>query len=132
MTATVTGNGGVVGTGSVTFTDGGKSIGTAFLNANGIASLSDSTLTPGSHTIVANYAGDSNINASSSTPLTVIVKELTQVTLASSANPTSTLSSIVLTATVTNSGVGVPTGTITFTDGSTQLGTATLNASGVA
>jgi len=132
LTATVTGNGGVVGTGSVTFTDGGKSIGTAFLNANGIASLSDSTLTPGSHTIVANYAGDSNINASSSTPLTVIVKELTQVTLASSANPTSTLSSIVLTATVTNSGVGVPTGTITFTDGSTQLGTATLNASGVA
>jgi hypothetical protein len=132
LTATVTGNGGLVGTGSVTFTDGGTSIGSALLNANGVASLSLSTLAPGAHSIVANYAGDSNINASSSTPLIVVVKELTAVALASSANPTSTLSSIVLTATVTNSGVGVATGTVTFTDGSTQLGTVTLNASGVA
>jgi sugar lactone lactonase YvrE len=132
LTATVTGNGVVVGTGSVTFTDGGTSIGSALLNANGVASLSVSTLAPGAHSIVANYAGDSNINASSTTPLIVVVKQLTAVALASSANPTTTLSSIVLTATVTNSGVGVATGTVTFADGSTQLGTATLNASGVA
>jgi len=132
LTATVTGNGGVVGTGSVTFTDAGTSIGTSLLNANGVASLSLSTLAPGTHTVVANYGGDSNINASSSTPLIVTVKQLTQVALASSANPTSTLSPLVLTATVTNSGVGVATGTVTFTDGSTDLGTATLNASGVA
>jgi sugar lactone lactonase YvrE/predicted secreted protein len=132
LTATVTGNGGVVGTGSVTFTDGGTSIGSSLLNANGVASLSLSTLAPGIHTIVANYAGDSNINASSSTPLIVTVKQLTEVALASSANPTSTLSPLVLTATVTNSGVGVATGTVMFTDGSTELGTATLNASGIA
>jgi large repetitive protein len=131
LTATVTGNGGVVGTGSVNFTDGGTSIGSALLNANGVASLTISTLAPGANTIVANYAGSGNISASSSTPLIVAVKQLTQVALASSANPTLTLSPIVLTATVTNSGVGVATGTVTFTDGSTQLGTATLNASGV-
>jgi sugar lactone lactonase YvrE len=132
LTATVIGNGGVVGTGSVTFTDGGKSIGSALLNANGVASLSLTTLAPGAQTIVANYAGSSNITASSSTPLIVAVKQLTEVVLASSANPTTTLSPIVLSATVTNSGVGVATGTVTFTDGSTELGTATLNASGVA
>ena len=132
FTATVTGNGGVVGTGSVIFTDGGTSIGSALLNANGVASISLSTLPPGAQTIVANYAGDSNINASSSTPLVVVVKQLTQVALASSANPTLTLSPLVLTATVTNSGVGVATGTVTFTDGTSELGTATLNASGVA
>jgi sugar lactone lactonase YvrE len=132
LTATVTGNGGVVGTGSVTFTDGGTSIGSALLNANGVASLTLSTLAPGTQTIVANYAGDSNISASSSIPLIVAVKQLTSVVLASSANPATTLSSMVLTATVTNSGVGVATGIITFTDGSTQLGTAMLNAGGVA
>jgi hypothetical protein len=132
LTATVTGNGGVVGTGSVSFTDGGTSIGSAALSANGVASLSLSTLVPGTHTIVASYVGGSNANASSSTPVMVAVKRLTQVALASSANPTMTLSSIVLTATVTNSGVGVATGTVTFMDGSTVLGTATLNASGVA
>ena len=132
FTATVTGNGGIVATGSVTFTDSGVSIGSALLNANGVAPLTLSTLAPGTHTIVANYAGDSNITASSSTPVALSVKQLTSVALASSANPTMTLSSMVLTATVSNSGVGQATGTVTFTDGSTQLGTATLNANGVA
>jgi sugar lactone lactonase YvrE len=131
FTATVTGNGGVA-TGSISFTDGGASIGSALLNANGVAVLTTSALTPGTHTIVANYAGDSNIGASSSTPLTFSVKQLTSVALASNTNPAMTLSPIVLTATVTNSGIGQPTGTVTFTDGATQLGMATLNASGVA
>jgi hypothetical protein len=132
LTATVTGNGGVVGTGSVSFMDGGTSIGSAALNANGVASLSLSTLVPGAHTIVASYVGGSNANPSSSTPVMIAVKQLTQIALASSANPALTLSSIVVTATVTNSGVGVATGTVTFMNGSTELGTATLNASGVA
>jgi len=129
--ATVIGNGGIA-TGSVAFTDGGVLIGTALLNSNGVETLTLSTLAPGTHTIVANYAGDSNISASSSTPDVVAVKQLTSVALASSANPATTLSSIVLTATVRNSGVGQATGTVTFTDGSTQLGIAMLNASGVA
>jgi sugar lactone lactonase YvrE len=132
LAATVTGNGGVVGTGSVSFTDGDTSIGSAALSANGVASLSLSTLAPGTHTIVASYVGESNANPSSSIPLMVAVKQLTQIALASSANPALTLSSIVLTATVTNSGVGAATGTVTFMNGATELGTATLNASGVA
>jgi hypothetical protein len=129
--ATVMGNGGVA-TGSVTYTDGGTSIGSALLNANGVATLSLSTLAPGLNTVVANYAGDSSIGASSSTPQMVSVKQLTSVALASSANPEMTLSSMVLSATVGNEGVGQATGTVTFTDGSTQLGTAALNAEGVA
>jgi len=129
--ATVIGNGGIA-TGSVAFTDGGVPMGTALLDSNGVATLTLSTLAPGTHTIVANYAGDSNISASSSTPDVVAVKQLTSVVLASSANPAMTLSSIVLTVTVRNSGVGQATGTVTFTDGSTLLGTAMLDASGVA
>jgi hypothetical protein len=132
FTAAVTGNGGVVATGLVTFTDGSISIGSGLLNSNGVAVLTLSTLAPGTHAIVASYAGDSNISASSSTPQMVSVKQLTSAVLASSANPVMTLSPIVLTATIANSGVGEATGVVTFTDGSAQLGTATVNASGFA
>jgi len=131
LIATITSNG-VVATGSVTFTDGGTVIGTAVLNASGVATLTTSTLAPGTHTLVAVYAGDGSASASSSTPLTLVAKELTSVALASSANPVQTLASIMLTAVVSDSGVGVATGTVTFTDGSTQLGTVTLDPTGTA
>jgi large repetitive protein len=131
FTAVVTGNGGIA-TGSVEFTDGGVALGNALLDAHGVGALTLSTLAPGSHSIVANYAGDNNIDASSSTPLLVVVKQVTSIALVSSANPSLTLSSIVLTATVSNIGAAKATGTVTFMDGSTQLGTATLNGSEVA
>jgi hypothetical protein len=131
IAATIVSDGGIA-TGSVSFTDGGTAIGSAVLNANGVATLTLSSLAPGSHTIVANYAGDGRASASSSTPLTQVVKEMTSVALASNANPSPTLSAITLTAVVTNSGVGTPTGSVTFTDGSTQLGVATLDATGTA
>jgi sugar lactone lactonase YvrE len=131
FTATVTSTGGIA-TGPVTFTDGGTSIGTGTLNGSGVATLTLSTLAPGTHSIVANYAGDGKASASSSTPLVQVFKELTQSTVASSANPAQTLSAVVFTATVANAGVGVATGTVNFYDGTTLLGTGTLNASGVA
>ena len=131
FTATVTSNGSPA-TGSVTFTDAGASIGSAVLNASGVAILTISTLTPGSHSIVANYAGDGRAGASVSNPLVQVVKENTTVALSSNANPTQTLTPITLTATVANSGVGVATGSVSFNDGSVLLGTATLNTSGVA
>jgi len=94
--------------------------------------LTTSTLAPGMHSIVANYAGDGKASASVSTPLLLVVEELTQTVVTSSANPGQTLSPVTFTATVTNAGVGVPTGNVTFTDGSTTLGTVALNGSGAA
>jgi sugar lactone lactonase YvrE len=129
FSAAVTGNGGAA-TGTVTFTDGGSSIGTGLLSGAGVATLTVSTLAPGTHSIVANYAGNGNIGASSSTPLTVTVKETTTMSLASNADPALTLAAFTLTADVMNAGVGVPTGTVTFLDGSTQLGTATIDGTG--
>ncbi len=49
-----------VATGSVTFSDGASVLGTAPLNASGVASLTISTLTAGSHTLTARYSGDAN------------------------------------------------------------------------
>src|SRR5262249_1463793 len=52
-------------------------------------------------------------------------------TLISSANPSVLGKAVTFTATVTSSG-GTPAGTVTFKDGATTLGTATLNGSGQA
>jgi hypothetical protein len=129
ITAAITSDGGTA-TGPVIFTDSGVSIGSATLNTNGVATLTLSTLVPGAHTIVANYASDGKASASVSTPLLLPVKQLTSAALTTSLNPSPTLNGISFTATVANSGVGQATGSLTFTDGGTQLGTAVLNANG--
>jgi sugar lactone lactonase YvrE len=129
LTSTITSNGGVA-TGAVTFTDGGATIGSAVLNAGGVATLTTSSLAPGPHSIVANYAGDGKASASTSTPLALSVRQLTSVALASSANPAATLSPVILTATLANNGVTQITGSVTFSDGTVLLGTVTVDATG--
>ncbi len=52
--------------------------------------------------------------------------------LSASPNPSSLGQQVVLTAQVTGAGNNVPTGTVTFYYGTTELGTGTLNASGMA
>jgi len=129
LTATVTSNGGLA-TGTVNFTDGGIAIGSAALNTGGVATLSISSLAPGTHSIVANYAGDGRASASTSTPLALNVRQTTSVALATSASPAQTLSAVLLSAAVTNSGVTPVTGTVTFAEGTTLLGTAAVGATG--
>src|SRR5439155_3438552 len=86
----------------------------------------------GSHSITAVYGGDSNYTTSTSAAPTQTVNQATTTTaLSSSPNPSTLGQSVTFTATVTGSG-GTPTGTVTFKDGATTLGTGTLNGSGVA
>ena len=54
-------------TGTVTFTDGGQSIGTVTLQ-NGIASFTTQFGSPGDHVIVAEYSGDANFQPASTPP----------------------------------------------------------------
>ena len=131
FTATITSNGGVA-TGNVSFTVDGSVLGTVLLNASGAATLTTSSLTPGTHTVVANYAGDGKASAASSTPLQESVLEMTAVALTTSANPAQTLMPVTLTAVVSNAGVGVATGLVTWSDGSVQLGTMPLDTTGKA
>jgi len=56
----------------------------------------------------------------------------TTTTLTSSPNPAFSGVSVTFTATVTSTGANAPTGTVTFNDGTTALGTGTLNGSQVA
>ena len=68
FTATVSGTGGTP-TGTVNFLDGGAAIGNATL-AGGVATLTTSVLTQGSHSITATYAGAGIFTASTSAALT--------------------------------------------------------------
>ena len=76
FTATITGASGSTGTptGTVTFLDGTTTLGTGTLSASGVATYSTSKLATGAHSITAQYGGDSNFAASTSTAVTVTVQ----------------------------------------------------------
>src|SRR5271165_4046907 len=112
-------------TGSVQFLDGTTDLGTVPLSG-GIASLSISTLTVGSHNITAAYGGDANDAASTSTVLTQIVNlASSSVNLTSSVNPSTVGQPVTFTANVSPASA---TGSVQFLDGTTDLGTATVSA----
>lgn len=131
LTATLTSNGGLP-TGSVTFMDGTTSLGTAAINASGVAVLSAAGhfWTVGTHTLTAVYAGDADNSASTSTPISELINiASTTTTLTSSLNPAGLGATVKFTATVTTAG-GAPTGTVEFFDNTNDLGPGTITATG--
>jgi len=74
MTATVSGipTGSGTPSGMVTFYDGPTSIGQVALNSSGVASISKSNFTYGSHTITATYASDTQFAASNTSNSLVV------------------------------------------------------------
>lgn len=127
--ATVTSNYGYVPSGeTVTFYDGGSSIGTGTTNAGGIAYFTTASLNAGSHSITAAYSGDANHTSSSGgLPYNQAVNRAsTTTTLVSSVNPAMWAQPVTFTATVSASGV-TPTGTVQFLNGSTPIGTGILS-----
>jgi YVTN family beta-propeller protein len=130
FTATVTSAAAGTPTGTVTFKDGATSLGAVTLNASGQASLSTTALSVGTHTITAVYGGSLNFATSTSGSLTqTVIRAPTNTTLASSSNPSASGQAVSFTATVSGAG-GLPTGTVTFLDGNTTIGSGTLNSSG--
>src|SRR4029077_9564371 len=117
--------------GTVTFKDGATVLGTGSLSG-GKASFTTSALSGGSHSIIASYGGTKNFAVSTSSALTQTVNPAATATaLKSSANPSAFHQTVTFTATVT-SPAGVAFGSVTFKNGSVALGTAALNATGVA
>jgi hypothetical protein len=119
----------------VTFKDGSNTLGSRTLDSSGEATYTITSLSAGTHSITAVYSGDSNYNGSTSPALSQKVnKANTSTTVISSLNPSVRGQSMTFTATVTATtpGSGTPTGTVTFKDGQTTLGTRTLNGLGVA
>ncbi|MGB0034455.1 MAG: Ig-like domain repeat protein, partial [Candidatus Acidiferrales bacterium] len=129
LSAAVAGQSGVgAPTGIVNFTDtGGITVNTESLNSAGVGvpTALVSSLSIGSHSLTANYAGDASYKSSSSQASTITITQDATLTDAA-APPTMAFGSTAqFLATVTprtNSLGNAPTGTITLNAGGTQLG----------
>jgi len=123
-------------TGTITITDNGSPLdgGTFQVNSEGSSEDQPIQLSGGSHALVATYSGDISYTAPASVNDTVTVnKAATATVLTPSTNSATTGTNITLTATISsasNSATGT-TGTVTFFDGTTQIGSpATVTPTG--
>ncbi len=114
-------------TGNVTFTGDGATLCTVPLGSNGSATCAVSTLALGSHSIVAQYAGDPQNAAATSATLTQVVKQQATFTISSSANPSVVGNPVTFTA-MASATTGTPSGIVTFLDGATSLGSVTMSS----
>jgi uncharacterized repeat protein (TIGR01451 family) len=102
---------------------------TVATNVSGIAAapFTANATAAGPYTVTAAAAGLTTVNFALTN--TAVVKSATTTAVVSSLNPSSAGQTVTFTATVTGAS---PTGSVTFRDGTTTLGTATLSATGKA
>ncbi|MBF5045232.1 Ig-like domain repeat protein [Aggregicoccus sp. 17bor-14] len=124
-------------TGSVAFfaTQGAgpeRALGVAPVSARG-ASLVAPSLEPGAYSLRAVYSGDAHFSGAEAPALALKVSPAQTQTALASAGPVDLDTPARLSATVTSSGAaGTPTGLVTFREGERVLGSAALDAAGVA
>jgi hypothetical protein len=130
FTATVAPSFGGTATGTVTFNHLGTVLGTGTLSGN-VATFTLDSLTVGTSHVTATYGGSTNYLTSTSSAIAQVVdKALTTTTIVSSSNPSTSGSSVTFTAHVHPVSGTTPTGSVTFKDLGTTLGSGTVDGSG--
>jgi hypothetical protein len=115
-------------TGAVIFYDAATPLATAAI-VNGQAALNTSSLSAGTHSITASYSGDTNYLPSSSATITKTVNQAsTTLKLTSGVNPSGLDQPVTFTATITTQYGGQASGTVTFKNGVTTLGSTAVNS----
>jgi len=110
-------------TGNISFLDGTTTIGTVAISGT-TAAYTTSSLSVGSHSIKASYPGDANYNSVTSSVKTQVVSKATPtLTVATSGTPSNYGASVTFTATISAG----PTGTISFFNGATSMGTVNIS-----
>ncbi|WP_158789660.1 Ig-like domain-containing protein [Granulicella sp. L46] len=135
LVATVSASGTASFSGTVNFMNGSTVLGSGSVSSSGVATLSTASLPAGTYSLTAHYQGTTSLGASTSAAASVTVNASTSTTsiaLAATPNPVTEGQALILTATVTENGTAVSTGAVSFMNGSSVLGTAALNSSGVA
>jgi Bacterial Ig-like domain (group 3) len=117
---------GLTPAGTMTFFDGGLSLGTVPVDGTGKATV-ETTLSSGTHSVYASFNGSLSFTQSTSNTLTeaVVAMVLTQTALNVSSNPAVVGVPVVLTA-IVQAANGFPQGAVNFMDGSSVLGVATI------
>lgn len=116
-------------TGTMTFKSGSATLGTSTLSSQGVAELQTATLPGGYNSLTAVFPGDASFQASTSAPLAFSVTPAVTTLSTPSAQPSFVIVGNSLTLSVTlsaNSAGAAPTGTVTFMNGSTKIGSASL------
>jgi hypothetical protein len=114
-------------TGTIAFKDNGTTLATVPMSG-GQAHYTTAALAVGSHPMTAVYTSDTYY-ATSTGSVTQVVNSATGSVLGSSLSPSNYGQSVTFTDTVT-AGSGSATGTVTFYDGATSIGTGTLSSTG--
>jgi len=132
FTATVSSPGNNTPNGTVTFMDGNNSLGSWNLSQSGQATFSSSALSIGQHIITAVYTDGGNYAGSTSQPITQTVNQAkASLSLNAGPNPSTYGQPVTFTVGVSSGVPGViPTGSVMFYDGSTQLGAGAVGLSG--
>jgi len=119
---------GGIASGRVNFYDGATLLGSAGINSNNnLVLLSTSLLDAGTHSITAQYIGDSNVLGSTSPALSQIVNQATTGTGVISLQAQAIVGQpITLRATVGSQFGGTPTGSVLFKRGGSVLGSVPL------
>ncbi len=117
---------------TVTFYDGTTLLGTG-MTMGGAATFTTSGLSVKRHGIKATYAGDATYKTSSGSVVQVVEPYTTTTTLSTTPNPSNFGETVQLTAVVSNtSGSNIPSLKVKFMNGTTTLGTGTLDSTGTA
>ena len=128
ITATVKSKTSGTPTGTLTFQDGTTTLGRAMLSG-GSASFTTATLTAGTHSITAVYAGDANFVTSASPAFVqTISPAATSATLTSAPNPSQYNQTVVLSAKVRSATGAIPAGKVSFKEGTSTIGTVALTS----
>jgi Bacterial Ig-like domain (group 3) len=118
-------------TGTVTFKEGATTAGTSTLALVGTvqtASLQLTALSAGTHTFTATYNGSTEFTTSTSLSIAITVAKIATTTTASTSTPAPAPGQDVKLKAVVKqvSGATQPTGSVTFKEGTTTLGTVAL------
>jgi hypothetical protein len=130
FTAIVTSRASGTPTGTVTFTYGSTTLCNAVALSGGTATCEYSGLPVGSDVVTATYNGDDSFTGTSASLNQTVNQESTMLALGSSVNPSGLDQPVTFTAAITFQYGAQASGTVTFQDGSTTLGSAALNGNG--
>jgi len=137
LTVTVTGNSAAVPAGNVTFLDGTTTLGVQQIYSNSLLELDTNLLSAGTHSLTAVYQGwqdpfneQAIYQPSTSPPVHVIVNATATATSLTASTTSATAGTLITFSADVSSNSTTPFGGVTFYDGSTLLGTSSLQADG--